>query len=80
VGGASRRINFNPLWREVRSNLMEKTLKVSFVVLLALLLAAGAALAGGNPGSGPDKVAAPPAPAAPMVTPQAQPGLKWMFA
>jgi hypothetical protein len=59
---------------------MEKTLKVSFVVLLALMLAAGAALASDNPGSSPDKAAAQPAPSTPVVTPQAQQGLQWLFA
>ena len=66
---------------------MEKTLKVSLLVLLAVLLAAGAALAcdGGNPncntpGIGPDKVAAQPAapaPAAQPGRPRRRPGRSW---
>jgi hypothetical protein len=61
---------------------MKTCLNVGLLVLLALLLAAGAALAcdgddcGNTPGSGPDKVAARPAPSAPALTPQVP---SWMF-
>jgi hypothetical protein len=58
---------------------MKTCLKVGLLVLLALLLAAGAALAVDNPGSGPDQVTAQPGPSASADTPPAQPGLRWMF-